>query len=144
MAKKNRKIMRRDWMDHISNFPDDLLIIIPSLVPAEQAVTTSFISQTLLPEIDFSYVSFCKNFGIVLEHHKKDRFRGFLEFVDYVFTHHQVEHLHMIRFGFDISRHKIFFFKVRRLFRFAMRSNCLTLDLQFSNLVRPCLYPTYH
>ncbi|KAI3890023.1 hypothetical protein MKW92_042730 [Papaver armeniacum] len=62
---------------------------------------------TLLPELDFDYVRFCKSFGIVLEHRKKERFRGFLEFVDYVFTHYQVKHLHRLQFGFDISRHKI-------------------------------------
>ncbi|XP_026417473.1 putative F-box protein At3g58860 [Papaver somniferum] len=156
MAKKNRKIVRRDEMDHTSNLPDDLLVIILSLVPTEQAITTSFLSHrwkffwNLLPELDFDYASFCKSFGIVLEHSKKERFRGFLDFVDYVFTHHQVKHLYRLRFGFDISRHKNYAFdknyssEVRRLFRFPMRRNCSTLDLQFLNLITPCLYPTYH
>ncbi|KAI3890025.1 hypothetical protein MKW92_042732 [Papaver armeniacum] len=112
MAKMIRKIVRRDGMDRISNLHDDLLIRILPLVPTEQTVTGSFLSQrwkslwTLLHELDFDYVSFCKSFRIVLEHRKKERFRGFLEFVDYVFTHHQVEHLDRFRFGFDISRHK--------------------------------------
>ncbi|KAI3923968.1 hypothetical protein MKW92_019750 [Papaver armeniacum] len=85
MTKKNRKIVRRDVMDRISNFPDDLLVRILPLVPTKQVVTTSYMSQrwkslwTLLPELDFHYVSFCKSFGIVLEHSKKERFRGFLE-----------------------------------------------------------------
>ncbi|KAI3923967.1 hypothetical protein MKW92_019749 [Papaver armeniacum] len=86
MTKKNRKIVGRDGMDRISNFPDDLLVRILPLVPIEQAVTASYLSQrwkslwTLLPELDFHYVSFCKSFGIVLEHRKKERFRGFFEF----------------------------------------------------------------
>ncbi|KAI3890024.1 hypothetical protein MKW92_042731 [Papaver armeniacum] len=130
MTKKNRKIVRRDGMDRISNFPDDLLVRILPLVPTEQVVTTIFLSQrwkslwTLLPELDFDYVSFCKSFGIVLEHRKKERFCGFLEFVDYVFTHHQVEHLDMLRFGFDISRHKNMLLKKIILLKFV---GCLNL-----------------
>ncbi|RZC49420.1 hypothetical protein C5167_017846 [Papaver somniferum] len=152
---ENRKIVERDGMDQISNLSDDVLVIILSLVPTEQAVTTSFLSKrwkflwNLLPELDFDYVSFCKSFGIVFEGNKKERFRGFLEFVDYVFTHHQVEHLQRLRFAFDIDRRKNYATdknyasEVRRLVRVAMRRNCLTLELQFSNPATVS-YPTYH
>ncbi|KAI3876438.1 hypothetical protein MKX03_028941 [Papaver bracteatum] len=152
---ENRKIVIRDGMDQISKLPDDVLVRILSVVPTEQAVTTSLLSKrwkflwTLLPELDFDYVSLCKSFNIVFEDHKKERFRGFLEFVDYVFVHHQVEHLQRLRFAFDIAQRKnyssdkIYASEVRRLVKLAMRCNCLTLELQFSN-PSTVSYPTYH
>ncbi|MCL7050420.1 hypothetical protein MKW94_030245 [Papaver nudicaule] len=125
-------IVIREPVDQISTLPDDVLVRILSLVPTEQAVTTRFLSKrwkslrTLLAQLDLDYVSFCKSYNIKYEEHKNMRFHKFLEFVDYVFTHHQVKHLPRLRFAFNITHatHKQYGFKknysseVRKLVRF--------------------------
>ncbi|KAI3871442.1 hypothetical protein MKX03_020412 [Papaver bracteatum] len=152
---ENQKIVIRDGMDQISKLPDDVLVRIIFVVPTKQAFTTSLLSKrwkflwTLLLELDFDYVSFCKSFNIVFEDHKKERFRGFLEFVDYVFLHHQVGHLQKLRLAFDITRRKnyasdkIYASEVRRLVKLAKRQDCLILEFQSSN-PSTVSYPTYH
>ncbi|MCL7032927.1 hypothetical protein MKW94_022988 [Papaver nudicaule] len=138
MAKKAcRSSLRREPVDQINTLPDDVLLRILSLVPTEQAVTTSFLSKrwkslwTLLPALDFDYVRFCEKFNALSPY---DRRRRFLDFVQHVFFLHEHQPLHNLRLAFDINEfNNNYVSEATLLVKSAMRSNCLTIDLDFNS-----------
>ncbi|KAI3898490.1 hypothetical protein MKX03_019209 [Papaver bracteatum] len=147
MAKKMcTHIVRRDGVDQISTLPDDVLVRILSLVPTEQAVSTSLLSKrwkflwTLIPVLDFDYARFSQIFNAPS---LDDQKRRFLEFVEHVFFHHELEPLEKLRLAFDITEFDDYVSKASRLVRFAMRSNCLTIDLDFSSQNSLTIFPEY-
>ncbi|KAI3914468.1 hypothetical protein MKW92_031682 [Papaver armeniacum] len=109
MAKKIcTNIVRREPMDQISTLPDDVLVRILLFVPTEEAVVTSILSKrwkflwTLIPVLDFDFIRFSEKFLTLDDDDIKRRFLDFVELLKLL------------------------------LLKFAMRSNCLTLDLNFS------------
>ncbi|KAI3847137.1 hypothetical protein MKW92_009461 [Papaver armeniacum] len=149
MAKKIcTNIVSRDGVDQISTLPDDVLVRILSLVPTEQAVLTSLLSKrwkflwTLIPILDFDYARFSQIFNAPS---LDDQKRRFLEFVEHVFFLHELEPLEKLRLAFDITEFDDYISKASTLVRFAMRSNCLTIDLEFSsqNLYSLTIFPEY-
>ncbi|KAI3851466.1 hypothetical protein MKX03_019210 [Papaver bracteatum] len=159
MANKNRKIETAHGVDHISTLPDDVLIRILSLVPTEQAVLTSLLSKrwkflwTSMPELDFDYDRFWQKFDALnLDDDDDDDIkRRFLDFVQHVFSLHELEPLQNLRLAFDIDVFDDYMFEASMLVRFAMRSNCLTIDLELSDsslyaedseyTLPPCFFP---
>ncbi|KAI3851465.1 hypothetical protein MKX03_013078 [Papaver bracteatum] len=139
MANKTRKMITTHGVDQISTLPDDVLVRILSLVPTEQAVLTSFLSKrwkflwTSIPVLDFDYVRFSAKFD-------DDQKRRFLDFVEHVLFLHELEPLQNLRLAFEISEFDDYISKVSMLVRFAMRSNCLAIDLELSDPMRT-LYP---
>ncbi|KAI3960729.1 hypothetical protein MKW92_045948 [Papaver armeniacum] len=149
MAKKIcTNIVSRDGVDQISTLPDDVLVRILSLVPTEQAVSTSLLSKrwkflwTLIPVLDFDYARFSQIFNALS---LDDQKRRFLEFVEHVFFLHELEPLEKLRLAFDITEFDDYISKASTLVRFPMRSNCLTIDLEFSsqNLDSLTIFPEY-
>ncbi|MCL7023829.1 hypothetical protein MKW94_007901 [Papaver nudicaule] len=137
MAKRIcRNIVRRYDMDQISTLPDDVLVRILSLIPTEQAVYTSFLSKrwkslwTLLPVLDFDYVRFSEKHNALSPDERK---RRFLDFVEHVFFLHKPEPLQNLRLAFDIAEFEDYISKASLLVKSAMRSNCLTIDLDFTS-----------
>ncbi|KAI3860547.1 hypothetical protein MKX03_025479, partial [Papaver bracteatum] len=147
MAKKTCKtIVRRDGADQISTLPDDMLVRILSLIPTEEAVTTSLLSKrwksfwTLIPVLDFDYVRFSEKFNVPS---LIDQKRRFLEFVEHVLFRHELEPLEKLRLAFDITEFDEYISKASMLVKFAMRSNCLTIDLEFGCQTTDIFFPEY-
>ncbi|KAI3847139.1 hypothetical protein MKW92_009463 [Papaver armeniacum] len=136
MAKKIcTNIVRREPVDQISTLPDDVLVRILLFVPTEEAVVTSILSKrwkflwTLIPVLDFDFIRFSVKF-LTLD--DDDIKRRFLDFVERVFSLHELETLRKLRLAFEITEFADYSSKAFLLLKFAMRSNCLTLDLNFS------------
>ncbi|MCL7047118.1 hypothetical protein MKW94_028257 [Papaver nudicaule] len=140
MCKMAKKTVRREPVDKISTLPNDLLIKLLSLIPTEEAFKTSFLSKrwkslwTLLPVLDFDYVRFSEKFNALSPDERK---RRFLDFVQHVFFLHEHEPLHNLRLAFDIDEFEDYVSEATLLVKSAMRSNCLTIDLDFTSQTEP-------
>ncbi|KAI3831359.1 hypothetical protein MKW92_053129 [Papaver armeniacum] len=156
MANKTWKIVTAHAVDQISNLPDDVLVRILSFVPTEQAVLTSLLSKrwkflwTSIPVLDFDYDRFWEKF-YALNLDDDDIKRRFLDFVEHVFSLHELAPLQNLRLAFDINVFDDYISEASMLVRFAMRSNCMAIDLKLSDsslyaedieyTLPPCFFP---
>ncbi|MCL7023828.1 hypothetical protein MKW94_007900 [Papaver nudicaule] len=148
MAKKTcTNTVRIEPVDRISSLPDDVLVRILSFVPTEQAVTTSFLSKrwkslwTIIPILDFDFARFSKKFNALS---LDDQKRRFLDFVEHVFFHYEPKPLQKLRLAFPIAKFNNYISKATLLVKLAMRSNCLTLDLNFVSPGSIMLFPEWY